>query len=98
MTPEELRRMMEYLEGRVQPAEGRAVHFDVPTAEELRRAGFEEQAIDRILQAPWLAEMVEEVVETPEFCDPSDPPGRVLQYARDVVGEYLRKRYELDEI
>jgi hypothetical protein len=39
--------------------------------------------------------MVTDIVETPEMCDPEDPPEQVLAYARDVVSEYIRKRAEL---
>jgi hypothetical protein len=89
---------MEYLEQRVQPAGERAVRFAVPSRDELIEAGFGEQGVGQLLDAPWLSEMVEEIEETPEFCDPDDPPETVLRYARDVVLEYLRKRYELDEL
>ena len=98
MTPEELRKLMKYLEERVQPSGGRAVNFAVPSRGELVEAGFGEQGVRQLLEAPWFSEMVEEVEETPEFCDPEDSPETVLRYARDVVVEYLRKRYELDEL
>ena len=41
--------------------------------------------------------MVEEIVETPVICDPDDPPDLILEYARDVVSEYIRKRFDLTE-
>jgi hypothetical protein len=37
----------------------------------------------------------DDVRETPAFCDPDDPPEQVLRCARDVVGEYIRKRFQL---
>ncbi len=40
--------------------------------------------------------MVTDVVETPSRCDPADPPEQVLAYARDVVEEYIRKRFPLN--
>jgi hypothetical protein len=39
--------------------------------------------------------MVADIIETPEMCDPEDAPEQVLQYARDVVAEYIRKRASL---
>jgi hypothetical protein len=30
------------------------------------------------------------------MCDPEDPPHQVLEYARDVVSEYIRKRFPLN--
>ena len=49
----------------------------------------------RILNASWWDEMVTDIVETPEMCDPDEPPDQVLEYAKDVVAEYIRKRAEL---
>ncbi len=98
MTPDELRAMMTFLESRVvlvDPA-GREVAFALPDEAELLAAGLEPEGVRRLLAQPWLSEMVEEVVETPEFCDPEDSPEQVLRYARDVVVEYLRKRFSLE--
>jgi hypothetical protein len=36
--------------------------------------------------------MVTDVVETPEFAEPEDSPEQVLNYAKDVVREYIWKR------
>ena len=47
------------------------------------------------LEAPWWDEMVADIVETPAMCEPDDPPEQVLEYARDVVSEYIRKRARL---
>ena len=33
--------------------------------------------------------------ETPDFCEPEDSREQVERYARDVVVEYIRKRFEL---
>ena len=40
-------------------------------------------------------EMTADIVETPDLCEASDPPQQVLEYAKDVVSEYLRKRVQL---
>lgn len=95
MTPDELRAMTAFLESRVELADpgGREVAFGVPDEAEMVAAGLPLEGVRRLLAQPWLGEMVEEVVETPEFCDAEDPPEQVLRYARDVVVEYLRKRF-----
>ena len=100
MTPEQLRAIMEYLTGMVrlkeQEGDGEvAVEFVPPTVEEAAGAGLDAEGYKRILQSPWWDEMVEDIVETPEMCDPYDPAEQVLQYAKDVVSEYIRKRAQL---
>ena len=97
MTPDDVRKLISYLETQVHLAAGAAavVTFDLPDRETLLAAGVHPDAVTQLLAAPWAAEMVGEVRETPEFCDPGDPPEQVLRYARDVVGEYIRKRFRL---
>jgi len=98
MTPEQLRDMMSYLSQRVRLGEdGRSVVFSRPDPEEMITAGLDSDGSRRLLGAPWLEEMIEDVVETPEFCEPSDSGEQVLRYARDVVIEYIRKRFTLEE-
>ncbi len=55
--------------------------------------GITPEIADRLATAPWWAEMIDDVAETPDFCEPEDTPEQVLQYARDVVKEYVWKRY-----
>ena len=43
----------------------------------------------------WWDEMVADIVETPDMCAPDDSPQQVLGYAKDVVSEYIRKRFPL---
>lgn len=100
MTPEELRAIMEYLMRRVRledPGDDgkAAIAFEAPTAEEMSGAGLSIEGIGRILGASWWDEMVADVLETPDMCEPGDPPEQVLKYARDVVAEYIRKRAAL---
>lgn len=100
MTPDELRAIMNWLRQRVYLKDGgaggeAAVGFDAPTADELAKADLNREGLRQILDAPWWDEMVADVVETPEMCDPADPPEQVLEYARDVVSEYIRKRATL---
>ena len=100
MTADELRAIMDFLRQRVHlkdrtAGQQTAVGFDAPTVDEMVRAGLSPEGCWQILGAPWWDEMVAEIVETPEMCDPDDPPQQVLEYARDVVSEYIRKRAKL---
>jgi len=100
MTPDELRAIMGFLQDRVRLKDAEAggdvaVEFDVPTADEMARAGLDAEGSRQVLDAPWWDEMVTDTVETPDMCDPDDPPEQVLQYAKDVISEYIRKRAEL---
>ena len=100
MTPDELRAIMDWLRQKVYledpAADGEVgIGFDVRAARELDRADLNPEGCRQILDAPWWDEMVTDVVETPEMCDAGDPPERVLEYARDVVSEYIRKRAKL---
>jgi hypothetical protein len=100
MTPDELRAIMEFLKQRVHlrdpGADGEvAIGFHAPTADEMARAGLNSEGCTQVRDASWWDEMVTDIVETPEMCDPGDPPEQVLEYARDVVSEYIRKRAKL---
>ena len=99
MTPDQLREIMEFLRSRValgEPDGGEVtIRFDAPTGEAMAAAGLDAVGSRQILDAAWWAEMVTDVVETPDMCYPEDPPEQVLEYAKDVVSEYIRKRAEL---
>jgi len=96
-TPDQLRDIVRYLQARVQlAADGeRAVVFDPPDADTMAGDGLEADAVRSILAAPWWPELVDDVIETPEFSEPSDSAEVVLGYARDVVQEYIWKRFDL---
>jgi hypothetical protein len=101
MTPEELRSMMAYLreEVRLGPKGTESqivITFLAPTEEDMIDAGLNAEGVKRLLRAPWWDEMVTDIIETPEYCDPNDSPQQVLEYARDVVSDYIRKRFPLD--
>lgn len=101
MTPEELRSMMAYLreEVRLGPKETESpvvITFLAPTEKEMVDAGLNAEGVRRLLQVPWWDEMVTDIIETPEYCDQGDSPQQVLEYARDVVSDYIRKRFPLD--
>lgn len=100
MTPEELRSVMDFLRERVNlSSEGTngpvAVTFLAPTEAEMIGAGLNADGVKRMLRVPWWNEMVTDIMETPEYCEPGDSPQEVLAYARDVVSDYIRKRFPL---
>lgn len=101
MTPKELRSMMTYLREKVRlgPREAErpvVITFLAPTEEDMIDAGLNAEGVGRLLQVPWWDEMVTDIIETPEYCDPSDSAQQVLSYARDVVSDYISKRFPLD--
>ncbi len=100
MTPDELRAILEFLRQRVRltsdsPDNAVAVGFDAPSLDEMVAAGLNAEGCKQILDAFWWGEMAVDVVETPEMCAPGDSPEQVLEYAKDVVSEYIRKRATL---
>jgi hypothetical protein len=100
MNVDELRAIMNHLREQVQleetDEEGTAVvRFRTPALEEMVEAGLSEEGCRQILGSPWWDEMVTDILETPEMCEPEDQAEQVLEYARDVVSEYVRKRASL---
>jgi hypothetical protein len=101
MTPDELLAIMNYLRERISLESDVAekpimITFATPTEEEMLAAGLNAEGVKRILRVPWWQEMVADIEETPDMCDPDEPPKQVLAYARDVVSEYIRKRFPLN--
>lgn len=95
MEADEIKRMYEWIQGRVALADatdGIAITFDEPNADDFADKGFESEAVDLTLTSEWWAEMVTDIIETPDFAEPNESPEQVLQYARDVVKEYVAKR------
>jgi len=95
MEADEIKRMYEWIQQRVHLADetdGIAITFDEPDAEAFSGAGFVPEAIERTLESDWWAEMVTDIIETPDFAEPGESPDQVLEYARDVVKEYVAKR------
>ena len=98
MTPEELRAIMAYLRERVHlgSKEGESpvlITFHETTEDEMTSAGLSAEGVKQILRVPWWEEMVADIIETPDFCDPGDSSQQVLEYAKDVVSDYIRKRF-----
>jgi hypothetical protein len=96
----ELRALMEFLVGRVTLAGGgahgaRTIAFAEPSEEEMTAAGLDASLSAAVREAPWWAEMAAEIVETPDFCAADEPAEMVLEFARDVAREYVRKRVTL---
>lgn len=102
MTLEELRAIMVYIRQRVhldaRGDRGRVrIEFHGPSEDEMIAAGLNAEGVKRVLGAPWWQEMVTDIIETPEFCEPGDPPEQILTYARDVVSDYVQKRVSLQD-
>lgn len=100
MTPDDLKKIMSFLKARVFISGEEAdsplqIAFDAPDLEEMTGAGLDPDGSEQILKSSWWDEMVNDIIETPDFCEPDDPPEQVLIYARDVVSDYLRKRVVL---
>jgi len=101
MIAEELRAIIDYLREKVDvvpkgPKHSDVITFDIPTESEMINAGLNKQGVKQILSASWWDEMVTDIIETPEMCDDDDPPEQTLEYARDVVSDYIRKRFPLN--
>lgn len=96
MEREEIRSAMEILAARVTLRRGEQgacrIAFEDLDLEAMIALGITSELAARLSSAPWWDEMVEDVVETPEFCDPDADSDEILSYARDVVREYIRKR------
>ena len=100
MAPDDLKKIISFLKARVSIGGEKAdspirIAFDAPDLESMARAGLDPEGSKEILNAPWWNEMINDIIETPDFCEPDDPPEQVLIYARDVVSDYLRKRVVL---
>lgn len=96
MDGEAIRAAMALLVGRVEPVEqpggGCGVRFAPIDLDGMLAAGIAPEVARRISGAPWWDEMIEDVAETPEYCDDDADAATVLEYARDVVREYVHKR------
>jgi len=100
MTPDDLRDIMNHLRecvslGDANEAGEIAIEFNAPTHCDMVAAGLNSPGSMKILNAAWWDEMVTDIIETPEMCEEEDTPEQVLEYARDVVSEYIRKRAEI---
>jgi len=95
MEDSEIKRMYEWIQNRVNLAvdgDGIAISFDEPGSGDFTAAGFASEAVELTLHSDWWAEMGTDIVETPDFAEPGESPEQILQYARDVVKEYVAKR------
>jgi hypothetical protein len=100
MTPDDLRAIISFLKSRVSIGGEKAdspikIVFDEPDLAAMIEAGLHEEGSKEILNADWWKEMVDDIIETPDFCEPDDPPEQMLIYAKDVIEDYLRKRVTL---
>lgn len=97
MTADDLRAIMTYLRDKVQLETADPVQLKIqqPTENDMILAGLNADGVRKILTADWFEEMVTDIIETPDFCEPDESPEQILEYAKDVVSDYLRKRVEL---
>jgi hypothetical protein len=97
-TPDQLRDIVQYLQNRVKlvTEDEKAITFIPPTAEEMTRDRLDGATVTRLISAPWWSEMVDDIIETPDYAEPDATPMVVLGYARDLIQEYIGKRFPLD--
>lgn len=97
-TPDQLRAVVDYLQQRVGLAgtDRRTITFDPPDPGRMVVDGLDEATVRRLLVSPWWQEMIDDILETPEFAGSSETPEKLLGYARDVVQEYIGKRFPLN--
>ena len=95
MDKDEIKRMYEWIQSRVTLADtsdGIAISFDEPDPEDFSDADFDPELVELTLESDWWEDMVIDIVETPDYAEPNDSADQVLEYARDVVKEYVAKR------
>jgi len=92
VTRDDIVRLVNWLKERVTLVEGNRVAFSEPTQEAMAEAGFGPEFAALTLRAPWWPEMITDIVETPDCMGQDCEASLVLQYARDVVQEYIAKR------
>lgn len=95
MDDAEIRRMYQWIQSRVTLAgasDAVSVAFAEPSADDFKNQEFSEEAVKLTLESAWWSEMVTDIIETPEYAEPGESAEQILQYARDVVKEYLAKR------
>ena len=100
MTAEDLRKIINYLQELILLDENETddnfnIKFILPQKSKLLDAGLNEDGISHILNSDWLDEMVTDIIETPDFCEPDEKPKTILKFAKDVVAEYVKKRFTL---
>ena len=97
-TPDQLRQLILYLQDRVawSPGGDRVIVFEPPGVEAMAADGIDEATARAVTGSPWWPELVDDVIETPDFAGPDESRDTVLGYARDVVSEAIRKRMTID--
>lgn len=95
MDKAEIRRMYEWIQSRVtldEDSKTIAISFDEPGPDDFADADFDPDVVEMTLDSDWWEEMAADIIETPDFAEPGESPEQILEYARDVVVEYVRKR------
>ena len=95
MEKADIQKMYDWIQSRVRHVPGSdepVIAFDAPTAEDFIEQGFTDEDIALTLESGWWPQMIVDIIETPEYAEPDESLEQVLQYAKDVVVEYFRKR------
>ncbi len=95
MDKDEIKRLYEWIQSRVtldDQGDGIAVSFEEPDPDDFSDADFDPEVVELTLDSDWWEEMVVDIIETPDYAEPHESPDQVLEYARDVVKEYVAKR------
>ena len=95
MDEAEIRRLYQWIQSRVALADTPgevAITFAEPTAADFAAEGFDDEAVRLTHGSSWWSEMAADIVETPEYAEPGESRQQILEYARDVVKEYVAKR------
>jgi len=94
--PQDIRTAIQLLKDQVTltaEAEGdRQVAFEDLDRDGMVALGITPEVAAHFAAAPWWPEMADDVRETPDFCEPDATDDEVLQYAQDVIFEYVAKR------
>lgn len=97
-TPDQLREIVDYLQNRVNlvRADDRTIAFEPPTSAEMTAGGLDAATVNRLLAVPWWQEMIDDIIDTPDFAEPEASEEVVLGYARDVIREFIGKQFPID--
>jgi hypothetical protein len=83
MNSDQLRDIMNFLRQCVHLEQGASgsvtIRFDAPSLAGMTTAGLDPEGSQEILAAPWWDEMIVDVVETPEMCEPEESSEQVLE-------------------
>lgn len=100
MTKVELKAIIDFLKTRITLSESQNtvnILFNSPDQNEISGAGISTEGMNMLLSSNWWHDMENDIINTPDFCDPDDPPDQILKFAQDVVTEYIGKNFNFDK-